>query len=169
MSGTTNNNKWQRVTTNNNEWQRVTISANFSFFQIREEFTTKHPKENSLNLEEALWRRPIVLKAETSPWEEILTVRSSCSQIFIKISVLKKNLAIFTGKHLCWSLFLRSCRSWSSQEKKTPTPVFSCEYCEAFKNSFFYRTHLVDASGTETFLVCDTYNFKIYEDSMTQT
>ena len=38
----------QRVTTNDNEWQRVTISANFSFFQIREEPTTKHSKENSL-------------------------------------------------------------------------------------------------------------------------
>ena len=43
----------QRMTTNDNEWQRVTISANF-FFQIREEVTTKHPKENSLNIEEDL-------------------------------------------------------------------------------------------------------------------
>ena len=70
-SGTTSDNEWQRVTTsgttNDNEWQRVTISANFSFFQIREEATTKHPKENSLNIEEDLWRRPIELRAETSP------------------------------------------------------------------------------------------------------
>ena len=70
-SGTTSDNEWyiewQRVTTNENEWQRVTISANFSFFQIREEATTKHPKENSLNIEEDLWRRPIELRAETSP------------------------------------------------------------------------------------------------------
>ena len=68
---TTNDNEWQRVvqrvTTNDNEWQRVTISANFSFFQIREEATTKHPKENSLNIEEDLWRRAIELRAETSP------------------------------------------------------------------------------------------------------
>ena len=125
---TTNDNQWQRVTTNDsvttsdNEWkrvvQRVTTNDNewpfrliFLFFQIREEPTTKHPKENSLNLEEDLWRRPIELRAETSTQKEILTVRSrncrsSCSQIFIKISVLK-NFAIFTGKHLCWSLFLR--------------------------------------------------------------
>ena len=112
---TTNDKEWQRVTRNDNEWhnerQRVTISANFSFFQIREEPTTKHPKENSLNLEEDLWRRPIELRAETSTQKEILTVRSrncrsSCSQIFIKISVLK-NFAILTGKHLCQSLFLR--------------------------------------------------------------
>ena len=56
---TTNDKEWQRVTRNDNEWhnerQRVTISVNFSFFQIREEPTTKHPKENSLNLEEDLW------------------------------------------------------------------------------------------------------------------
>ena len=88
-SGTSSDNQWQRVVqwvktndnerqqmTNNgttsgatseNEWQRVTISANFSFFQIREKPTTKHPKENSLNLEDNLWRRPIELRAETSP------------------------------------------------------------------------------------------------------
>ena len=30
--------------------------------------------------------------------------------------------------------------------KKTPTQVFSCEYCEIFKNSCFYRTHSAAAS-----------------------
>ena len=72
---TTSDIEWQRVvqrvTTNDNEWQqvvqRVTISANFSFFQIREEPTTKHPTENSLNIETDLWRRPIELRAETNP------------------------------------------------------------------------------------------------------
>ena len=49
-----------------NEWQRVTILANFSFFQIREEPTTKHPMENSLNIEKDFWRRPIELRAESS-------------------------------------------------------------------------------------------------------
>ena len=70
-SGITSENEWQRVTTsgttNDNEWQRVTISANFSFFQIRQEPTTKHSKENSLNIEEDLWRRLIKLRAETIP------------------------------------------------------------------------------------------------------
>ena len=28
---------------------------------------------------------------------------------------------------------------------ETPTLVFSCEYCEIFKNSFVYRTPLVAA------------------------
>ena len=50
-SGTTNDNEWQRVTTNENEWQGVAISAKHTFFQIRENPTTKHPKENSLKTE----------------------------------------------------------------------------------------------------------------------
>ena len=121
---TMNYNEWQGMTTSgttsDNEWQRVTVSANFCFFfQIREEPTTKHPKENSLNLEEDLWRRPIELRAETSTQKEILTVRSrncrsSCSQIFIKISVLK-NFAIFTEKTWVGVPFKESCGSWSPQ------------------------------------------------------
>ena len=59
-----------------NEWCGTTISANFSIFQIREESTTKHHKENSLIIEEDLWRKPNELRAETSPEEEILTVRN---------------------------------------------------------------------------------------------
>ena len=62
---TTSDNEWQRVV--QRVVQRVTISANFYFFQIREEPTTKHPKESSLNLEEDLWRRSIELRAEKSP------------------------------------------------------------------------------------------------------
>ena len=30
-------------------------------------------------------------------------------------------------------------------KKKIPTRVFSCDYCEIFKDSFFYRTPLVTA------------------------
>ena len=44
-----------------------------------------------------------------------------------KIGVLK-NFAIFTGKHLYWSLSLL---------KETPTQMFSSAYCKIFKNSFF--------------------------------
>ena len=70
-NGTTSDNEWQQVAASDNEWQRVvqrmTASDHFSFFQEREEPTTKHPKENSLIIEEDLWRRPIELRAETSP------------------------------------------------------------------------------------------------------
>ena len=40
--------------TSDKECQRVTIPANFTFFQIKEEPTTKYPKENFSNLEEDL-------------------------------------------------------------------------------------------------------------------
>ena len=46
----------------------------------------------------------------------------------MKKSVLG-NVAKFTGKHLCQSRFFNT-----------------CEFCEIFKNTYFYRTPLVAAS-----------------------
>ena len=40
-----------------------------------------------------------------------LNFKNSCLQMFFKIDVLK-NLAIFTGKHLCWSYFLIKLQGW---------------------------------------------------------
>ena len=57
-------------------------------------------------------------------------------QIFFKIGVLKI-FAIFTGKHLCWSLFLI--------KRDSNTGVFPW-ILQIFKNSFFYRTPPVAAS-----------------------
>ena len=48
--------------------------------------------------------------------------KSSRSQMFFKVGFLK-GFAIFTGKHLCWSLFLKQ--------------VFSCGHCKIQKNTFF--------------------------------
>ena len=83
----TSDNEWQRVTTIDKEWQRVVQRMRlndsewqsrliFLFFQIREEPATKHPNENSLNLEKDLRRRPIELRAKTTTQEEILTIRT---------------------------------------------------------------------------------------------
>ena len=52
------------------------------------------PANFCIEMEEDLWKRPFELRAETSTQEEILTIRSrncksSCWQIFNKISVLK--------------------------------------------------------------------------------
>ena len=71
-------------------------------------------------------------------------IRSSRSQMFFRIGVLK-NFAIFTGKHLCRSLFLIKLQCWrpATLLKRDSTQVFSCEYCKIFKNTFFYRTPLV--------------------------
>ena len=59
--------------------------------------------------------------------------RSSLSQMFFKIGILK-NFTTFNGK------------LQQDREFNTPTQVFSCEYCQIFKNSFFYRTPPVAAS-----------------------
>ena len=54
----------------------------------------------------------------------------SRSQTFFKTGALK-NFAIFTGKHLCWNLFLIKLQDWKYNT------VFSYEYCKIFENSFF--------------------------------
>ena len=65
--------------------------------------------------------------------EEDNDIRSSRSQMFFQMGVFK-NLAIFKGKKGL-QLYL----------KRDSTQVFSCEYCEIFKNTFFYRTPPVAA------------------------
>ena len=42
--------------------------------------------------------------------------------------VVLNDFTKFTIKHLCWGLF---------SNKETPTQVFSCEFCEFSKNTFF--------------------------------
>ena len=78
-------------------------------------------------------------------WGE--TNRSSISQMFFKIGALK-NFANFIGKHQCKSIFLINLQSLNTCNvvKETPTQVFSCEICEVFKNTCFYRTPPVAAS-----------------------
>ena len=73
--------------------------------------------------------------------ENCCTVRRSRFQMFFKISALK-NFANFTGKQLCWSLFLIKLQLQLYQ-KEAPTQVF---FCEIFKKTFFYRTPPVAAS-----------------------
>ena len=63
--------------------------------------------------------------------------RSSCSEVFCKKDVLR-NFAKFTGKHLSRDSFLK---------KQPLAKVFSCEFCEIPKNTFFYGTPPVAASG----------------------
>ena len=47
-------NEWQRMIASDKELQSAAILANFPIFRIRDEPTIKHPKENTLNLEEDL-------------------------------------------------------------------------------------------------------------------
>ena len=55
---------------------------------------------------------------------------------------------MFTGKHLCQSLFLMKFQTFRAATllKETPTQVFSCEYCKISKNTDF-EEHLRTASS----------------------
>ena len=65
------------------------------------------------------------------------TARSNRRSCSVKRGV-PKNFTIFTGKHLCWSLFLINLpKGLQLQWKETSTLVFSCAYCEIFKNTYF--------------------------------
>ena len=63
-------------------------------------------------------------------------IKSSGSKMIFKISALK-NFENFTGKHLCWSLFLIKLQAFRLYYSKTPTQVFSCKISKIFKNTFF--------------------------------
>ena len=56
---------------------------------------------------------------------------SSSHRRFSKKKDVLKNFAIFTGKHLCQSLFFKVIK------KETLAQVVSCEFCKIFKNTFF--------------------------------
>ena len=62
--------------------------------------------------------------------------RSTCSQVFFKISVLK-NFATFKGQHLRWESIFKNVAGVQLYEKKTSAHVFSYEYCQIFKNTYF--------------------------------
>ena len=68
-------------------------------------------------------------------WVSIQKQSPGC---FVKKSVLK-NFANFTGKNLCWCLFLMKLQVLSPATllKETPTQVFFCELWEIFKKNFF--------------------------------
>ena len=72
--------------------------------------------------------------------------RSSLPKVFCKKDVLR-NLAKFTGKHLCQGLFFSSCRPEARNFiEKRLAQGFSCEFCEISKNTFCHRTPPVTAS-----------------------
>ena len=61
---------------------------------------------------------------------ESIKFRSSCSQMSFKIDVLK-NFVIFTGKHLCWSLFIIKLPAFK------PHRCFPMNIVEFLRTAFF--------------------------------
>ena len=70
-------------------------------------------------------------------------------EVFWKIS-----FAYFTGKQLCWSLFLIKLQSliWDFTRKEALAQVFSCDFFELFKSTFLQTT-----SGGDSF--CFSFHF----------
>ena len=64
------------------------------------------------------------------------------------------NAAYFTGKQLCWSLFLIKLQSltWNFTKKGALTQVFSCDLFEIFKEHLFYKTPPDDCRNLNGFL-----------------
>ena len=68
---------------------------------------------------------------------EVLVYWSSHRWCFVKEDI-HNNFAKFTGKHLCRSLcFKKSLEVCNVIKKETLAQVFSCEFCEISKNTFF--------------------------------
>ena len=74
----------------------------------------------------------------------IIILRNSRTQVFFKAGVIR-NFAIFTGKHLCWSLFLM-CRPYSLQlyfnlvPKETSTKVIPVKIVMFLRTAFLWNT-----------------------------
>ena len=66
------------------------------------------------------------------------TIFDKPPEVFCKKGILK-NFANFTGKHLCWSLFLIKLQAWrlAVSTLSTLTDVFPCKWCKTFKNTYF--------------------------------
>ena len=79
----------------------------------------------------------IKISAKLLYFEMTCLCRSSHQLCSVRKGVLR-NVAKFTGKRLCQSLFLIKLLALAR--------VFSCEFCETSKNTFFYRTPPVTVS-----------------------
>ena len=81
-----------------------------------------------------------------------------------------KALAKFTGKHLCRVSFLIKLQACYFIKKEALARVFSCEFCEIFKNMFFTERLWTTASKETLFIiklfVFSLVFYQIYESSV---
>ena len=68
------------------------------------------------------------------------------------------------GVSLSWSLLSlsRSPRSHATLLKKTPAQVFSCEFCEIFKNTFLTELLRMPASNSTQVLRTSLFQMTLY-------
>ena len=88
--------------------------------------------------------------------------RSSHRRCSVKKDVLK-DFVNFTGKYLCWGLFL--IKACNFLKKETPTQGLSCEIYEIFENTYF-EEHLQMEALSEVLLHAikstQVYSFALY-------
>ena len=103
------------------------------------------------------------------PWC-IFTARSSHQRCSVKKGVLR-NFPKFIGKHLCQSLFFNKVAGGACNfnKKETLAQVFSCEFSEISKNTFFTEHLWVTASLLYPllFIKSMTYSLNIHFFSTT--
>ena len=68
-------------------------------------------------------------------WSHDLNERNSQQRCCVK-KIIFENFAKFTGKHLCWSLFLSRSQACNFIKKETPTKVFSGDFAKFWKSPF---------------------------------
>ena len=78
---------------------------------------------------------------------EAVTRRCSVKKVFLKIS---QNSQENTRARVSFLIKLQA-EACNLIKKETLAQVFSCEFCEIFKNTIFYRIHPVAASVRSTF------------------
>ena len=84
----------------------------------------------------------------------ISTHRSSHRRYSVKKDVFW-NLANFTGKHLCWSLFLIKLQVFRSASLLKKDTDVSCEIWESFKNIYFEK-HLQTTASRHTKMISES-------------
>ena len=85
-------------------------------------------------------------------WSCIEVIVRSCSVRKVFLKIWQK----FTGNHLCQSLFLIKLQADACNfiKNKTLAQVFSCEFCQIFKNTYFVEHLRTTASA------CNYFNFQ---------
>ena len=117
-----------------------------------------------------------------SPLREASVILNSMAyfQLLNKTKIFTKNLSLATGNknlniridssilsfsptvddlHSCLpssKAVVQRCQTYNLIKKETLAQLFSCEFCEISKNTFFYRTRLVAASASSKIL-CSMY------------
>ena len=123
------------------------------------------PNFTVINFTLELWykHRTLIVEITHKTWTSIKTLGSKKATTWrlknLKVTIPKqsprgvlKKIAIFTGKHLCNSIFLTNLQAAACNFiKRNPGRSAICQFYEIFEKAFFMGTPLVAASDTINF------------------